>query len=199
MAHWTSVSHKQAWVKMYCIYSVKLYKKLYIQGIGCQRSLAEMISDKLTEMDTHLPNKHDLICIIWFRIISQIVLTISTYYRWLYGYANLINVMVSEGCPGHVVCTIIGKVSRVTGHWHHYYNNIIMGVIASQITSLTIVYSTAYSDADQRKHQSSASLVFVRGIHRGTVNSPHKWPVTRKSFPFDDVIMTIMNWCIFRG
>ena len=57
-----------------------------------------------------------------------------------------------------------------------------------QITSLTIAYSTVYSDADQRKHQSSASLAFVRWIHRGPVNSPHKWPVTRKMFPFDDVI-----------
>ena len=46
-----------------------------------------------------------------------------------------------------------------------------------------------YSAADQRKHQSSASLAFVRGIHRWPVNSPHKWPVTRKMFPFDDVIM----------
>ena len=64
-----------------------------------------------------------------------------------------------------------------------------MGAKASQITSLTIVYSTVYSDADQRKHQSSASLAFVRGIHRGPVNSPHKWPVTRKIIPFDDVIM----------
>ena len=43
-----------------------------------------------------------------------------------------------------------------------------MGVIASQIISLTIVYSIVYSDADQRKHQSSASLAFVRGIHPGT-------------------------------
>ena len=65
-----------------------------------------------------------------------------------------------------------------------------MDAIASQITSLTIVYSIVYSDADQRKHQSSASLAFVRRIHRGPVNSPHKWPVTRKMFPFDDVIMT---------
>ena len=64
-----------------------------------------------------------------------------------------------------------------------------MGTIASQITSLTIVYSTVYSGADQSKHQSSASLAFVWGIHRGPVNSPHKWPVTRKMFPFDDVIM----------
>ena len=64
-----------------------------------------------------------------------------------------------------------------------------MEAIASQITSLTIVYSTVYSDADQRKYQSSASLVFVRGIHRRPVNSSHKLPVTRKMSPFDDVIM----------
>ena len=68
-----------------------------------------------------------------------------------------------------------------------------MGPLASQITSLTIVYSTVYSDADQRKHQSSASLAFVQGIHRGPVNSPHKWPVTRKMFPFDDVIMAYQS------
>ena len=64
-----------------------------------------------------------------------------------------------------------------------------MSAIASQITSLTSVYSTVYPGADQSKHQSSASLAFVWGIHRGPVNSPHKWPVTRKMFPFDDVIM----------
>ena len=40
-----------------------------------------------------------------------------------------------------------------------------MGAITSQITSLTIVYSIVYSDADQRKHQSSVSLAFVWGIH----------------------------------
>ena len=73
--------------------------------------------------------------------------------------------------------------------WVIHYNDIIMGVIASQITSLMIVYSTVYSDADQRKHQSSALLAFVWGIHQGAVNSPLKWPVTRKMFPFDDAIM----------
>ena len=65
----------------------------------------------------------------------------------------------------------------------------ILFVVASQITSLTIVYSTVYSGSDQRKHQSTASMVFVRGIHQWPVNSPHKGPVTRKMFPFDDVIM----------
>ena len=72
-----------------------------------------------------------------------------------------------------------------------YYNDVIMGTTASQITSLTIVYSTVYWDAYQIKYQSSTSLAFVRGIHRGPVNSPHKWPVTRKMFPFDSVIMVI--------
>ena len=64
-----------------------------------------------------------------------------------------------------------------------------MGTMASHITNLTIVYSTVYSDADQRKHQSSASLAFARGIHRGPVNSPHKWPVTRKMLSFDDEVI----------
>ena len=67
-----------------------------------------------------------------------------------------------------------------------------MGTMAFQITSLTSVYSTVYSGADQRKHQNSAALAFVWEIHRGPVNSPHKWPVTRKMFPFDDIIMYIM-------
>ena len=66
-----------------------------------------------------------------------------------------------------------------------------MNAMASQITSLTIVYSIVYSVADQGKHQSSASLAFVTGIHRWPVNSPHKWPGTRKMFPVDDVIMWV--------
>ena len=65
-----------------------------------------------------------------------------------------------------------------------------MGAMASQITSLNIVYLTAYSGADQRKHQSSASLAFVQGFPRWPVNSPHKWPVTPKMLTFDDVIIS---------
>ena len=57
---------------------------------------------------------------------------------------------------------IFHSYSHVTRH----YSDVIMNTMASQITSLTIVYSTVYSGADQRKHQSSASLAFVRGIHR---------------------------------
>ena len=71
-----------------------------------------------------------------------------------------------------------------------YYSDIIMGTMASQITSLTIVYSIVYSGADQRKHQSSVLLAFVRGIHRWPVNSLHKWPVMWKMFSFDDIVMS---------
>ena len=74
-----------------------------------------------------------------------------------------------------------------------HYNDVIMVAIASQITSLNIVYSMVYSAADQRKHQSSTSLAFVWGIHRWPVNYPHKWPVTRKMFSFDDVVLRPFN------
>ena len=77
-------------------------------------------------------------------------------------------------------------VHRHLWYVHIHYSDVIMGAMASQITCLAIVYSTVYSDADQGKYQSSASLAFVRGIHRWPVNSPHIWPVTPKMFPFDD-------------
>ena len=110
-----------------------------------------------------------------------------------------------ETVPGYLVpCHVVQSLQHIwrsdTRPWslwvpdpqtccRAHYDDVIMGTMASQITCLTIVYSALYSGADQRKHQSSASLAFVRGIHRGPVNSPHKWPVTRKMFPFDDVIM----------
>ena len=70
-----------------------------------------------------------------------------------------------------------------------------MGEMASGIASLTLVYSSVYPGADQRKYQSTASLAFVWGIHRWPVNSPHKWPITRKMFPFNDVIMSQYGQC----
>ena len=79
-----------------------------------------------------------------------------------------------------------------TNHMHRicyvlYNSDVIMSTMVSQITILTIFYPTVHSDGDQRKHQSSAALTFGRRIHRSPVNSPHKVPVTRKMFPFDDV------------
>ena len=64
-----------------------------------------------------------------------------------------------------------------------------MSVMASLISDVSIVYLTICVEADQRKHQSSSSLAFVRGIHQWMVNFSHKGPVMWKMFPFDDVIM----------
>ena len=95
---------------------------------------------------------------------------------------------VDEKSSTFVAITLLVVMDE--GHYH--YSDVIMTTMASQITSLTVVYLImliVYSDADQRKHQSSARLAFVRGIHRSPVNSPHKGPVTGEMFPFDDVIM----------
>ena len=106
-------------------------------------------------------------------------------------------IILSRG-PGWIlkrvpVVTISNKVenNHLGMAWPIHYSDVTMGTMASKITSLTIVYSTVYSGADQRKHHSSASLAFVRGIHRSPMNSPHKWPVTQKMFPFDDVSLLI--------
>ena len=89
----------------------------------------------------------------------------------------------------HLIFGISVHLILVHASLRNHYDDVIMSTMASQITSLAIVYSTVYSSTDQRKNQSSASLVFVRGIHRWPVDSPHKGPVTRKMFLFDDIIM----------
>ena len=73
------------------------------------------------------------------------------------------------------------------------YSDVIIGVMASQITGVSIVYSTVCSGTDNRKHQSSAARAFARVIHRRPANSPRKGPVTRKMFQFDDAIMYSQN------
>ena len=100
-------------------------------------------------------------------------------------------VAISHTGTGNVITGTValqqatGTVASVLTRWNHY-SDVIMGSMASQIISLTIVYLTVYSGGDQRKYQSSTSLVCRWGIHRWPVNSPHKRPVTRKMFPFDD-------------
>ena len=102
---------------------------------------------------------------------------------WLYiAYFYNTAVLCDAVNPGSRETVRLGK--NVTLLWRHDGDDSVLNQQPC---------STVYSDADQRKHQSSASLAFVRGIHRGPVNSPHKWPVTRKMFPFDDVIMKPMS------
>ena len=85
-----------------------------------------------------------------------------------------------------------------------------MSAMVSQITGVSVVCSTVCWGTDQRKYQSYASVAFVRGIHRSPVDSPHKGPVTRKMFPFDDVLVicymnrtddtvTLLKWFIYHA
>ena len=83
-----------------------------------------------------------------------------------------------------------------------HYIDVIMTTIASQITSLTVVNSTVYSDADERKHQSSASLAFVWGIHRDRWISRTKGQLRGKCFHLmtsscneKSTLVKVMAWC----
>ena len=86
------------------------------------------------------------------------------------------------------VASIISSSDLKAFHTTHY-SDVIMSSMRSKITGAPIVCSTVSSGADQRKHKSSTWLVFVRGIHRWPVDSPHKETVTLILFPFDDVTM----------
>ena len=97
--------------------------------------------------------------------------------------------MQLRSAPWSSAAKVMSIISLIVVLHCPHYTDVIMTEGASQITNFTIVYSDVHSGGYQRKHQSSASLAFVRGIHRRPVNSPRKGPVTRKMFPFDDVIM----------
>ena len=82
---------------------------------------------------------------------------------------QMIPVCKQNGGPVVLLAASRGVVNNLQPHTPNlgaHYDDVTMSLMASQITSLTVVYSTVYSDADQRKHQSSASLAFVWGIHR---------------------------------
>ena len=115
-------------------------------------------------------------------------------------YVNLVSgfhSIISQFLNGRTITIYLAKIYDVTHILvQSHYSDVIMGTMASQITSLTILYSTVYLGRDQWKYQSYASLAFVRGIHRRPVNSSHKWPVTRKMFPFDDVNINRTIWTL---
>ena len=89
----------------------------------------------------------------------------------------------------------VTKYKHNRGHRHMswiaqpQYGDVIMSAMTSQITGVSIVCLTACPGTDQRTHQTSASVAFLRGIHRWPVDSLRKGQVTRKIFPFDDVII----------
>ena len=121
---------------------------------------------------------------VWVVINKQpFLLSLISYYMWKTGSCHDSKFVITGDTGDCYYDNLQCPQSQ------QHYSDIIMSRMASQITSLTVVYSTVYSSTDQRKHQSFASLAIVRGIHRWLVNSPHKGPVTQKMFSFDDVII----------
>ena len=123
----------------------------------------------------------------WKSVLTSFIPTgtswaVAMYSQWKPEHSTIYymgNTMASDG--------MVTPEARLLAAMH--YNDVIMSATASQITSVTIVYSTVCLDSDRRKYQSSASPAFVRGIHRWPVNFSHKGPVTRKMLPLDGVIM----------
>ena len=130
----------------------------------------------------------------WFNFLWPLFLGVQStvshdWLRYWLGGKQELNHYQKHWWPRSMTLDHSGLIPSIHKTISRHYDDVIMTMLASQITSLTAVYSIVYSDVNQRKHQSSASLAFVREIHRGPVNFPHKWPVTWKMFPFDDVIM----------
>ena len=115
--------------------------------------------------------------------LGSIVFTIFIHIRWQFDF-SLIEIVMNRSLQ----CLHLKRCHSMSTDLH--WSDVIISAMASQITGVSIVYSTVCSGADQRKHQSPASLACVRGIHWW----PHKGPVTRKMFPFDDVIMCTQRY-----
>ena len=108
--------------------------------------------------------------------------------------ATVLQAVFSLICRPKQICNIL-YFHRVFLRKNIYHgDDVKMSAMASQINSLTIVYSIVYSGTDERKHQSSAALAFVRGSHRRPVNSPHKWAVTQKIFHLMTSSCILIKW-----
>ena len=128
--------------------------------------------------------ERDVECLLLVRTLSYVLCSILWLYRLmlklvipvldsnkimpsLRGNAFCIKGPLYGVSNGHLCCVPLTKDyscgALIFSVLLDHYSDVIMGTIASQITSLAIVYSTVYSDADQRKYQSSASLAFMWG------------------------------------
>ena len=157
----------------------KLWKE-FVSDFGCTwgKNIAELTTIVCFHRESFMYIMRNIALYIFALTESYSLLVILSVAKPI-----IINVYIILSCiwnPDHW--------SYTSGHicsWHtnpSHYSDVMMSAMAYQITSLTIVFSSVYSCVDQRKHQSAASLAFVRGIHRWSVNFPHKGPVTRKNF-----------------
>ena len=126
---------------------------------------------------------------LWFQRCRQP--TITRHKNIIYHSLILDRISMNAFWATHTFSNLIGM--RLNPN---HYSDVIMSSMVSQITGVSIVYSTVCSGAGQRKLDISVSLAFVREIHRWLVDSPHKGPVPQKMFPFDDVIMNSILWVV---
>ena len=154
---------------------------------------------------TALPDLHWVHLIVWFCHLLSAISAISVWAVYLLNFALPVlyircefsirehwgircvsGSQITDAPTYNCFYSCLLESERFTSH----YSDVITSAMTSQITRASNFYSTICSGADQRNHQNPASLAFVGvGIHLWPVNSPHKGPVTRKMFPFDDVIM----------
>ena len=143
-------------------------KALYVFCYFCKMIINKTIVIGISLSNRSCPYEFNASIDFWLKITSQVdVITPST-------------VLTSKNAkllPSPNLChsLMLFRVTRSHSEWGSvthfseppvHYIDVIMTTMASHITSLAVVYSIVYSGVDQRKHQSSASLAFVRGIHR---------------------------------
>ena len=153
-----------------------------------------------TFADVHKCVFHDNVC-IWIKLLLRCFIMASLKFRLRFPWSDHVTFYNGRRDIGAISVlndswnndNLFVKHKRVaigrTLHWRH---NGCDGVSNHQPHDCLF---NGLFRRRSKKHESSASLAFVRGIHRGPVNSPHKGPETRKMFPFDDVIMSSGDHC----
>ena len=112
--------------------------------------------------------------ILWCRLHNGNMTKILVKFRTIHAGILYIPLIIPKQVYSSLLWGHNGRAGVSNHQPHHYLLNCLLGT-------------------DQRKHPSSASLDFVRGVHRWPMNSPHKWSVTRKRFSLDDVIMVLLS------
>ena len=186
-----SVSYRPSkilYFHMVCMFTCILYVSVQFQHFHCVHTMWYELSWVQLVLCRSCP-RYEL---LWFSVqvlrgypaMSVTEVTISNYATHIFSAMPLSSESIG-------ICEMSAQQTAVT-----HYNDVIMSAMASQITSLAIVYSNVYSGADKRKHQSSASLAFVWEIHRWPVNSRTKGQWRGKYFHLMTSSWHGKKWCI---
>ena len=165
-----------------------MWTQLYSTYRGLSENIFKCISFKISLRQYVSNGSFNGLVENWWR---SIILTNESLVYWpIYVVTRSRNYDIICGVLKELEPTSIDNLSSVPDKKH--YSDVIMSMLASQITGVSIVCSTVCAGADQRKQQSSASLGFVMGIHQWLVGSPHRGPVMRTMISFDDIIINTL-------